>query len=350
MPAATIFDVAERAGVSIKSVSRVVNNEPNVSSKLREKVLRACADLKYTPSISARSMAGAKSWLFISLNDRDLTYRNWESERGNTWIDRMLFGAMMASEAAGYHFMMELVSLESGDVERRTFQILNTFRPDGLILTPPNSESAIILDILRERKVPFVRIGAADDRGGIQVRMDDFVAATDATEHLLKLGHRRIGLISGSPRFTISRQREEGYAAALRKAGIEPAAEWVQPGDFTFASGERAMATLLGLQAPPTAVIASNDEMALAALKIVRAHGLSVPDDVSIVSFDDGAGVKLSSPALTAIRQPISEIASASVNALVEAIKGNVDVIGHHVLDHQLIARDSCAKPKADVI
>lgn len=346
MSAATIFDVAARAGVSIKSVSRVVNNEPNVSDKLRAKVIQACADLNYSPNISARSMAGSKSWLLISLNDRDLTCKNWESERGNTWIDRMLFGAMMACEAAGYHFMMELVSLETDQLERRIFEILNTFRPDGLILTPPNSESSAILNILETRRLPFVRIGADDGRAGIQVRMDDFAAAGDATRHLLALGHRRIGMICGSPRFIVSHQREQGYRAALRDARIAADPAWLQPGDFSFESGERGTAALLALPEPPSAIIANNDEMALAALKTARTCGLSVPGDLSIISFDDGAGVKLSTPPITSIRQPVSEMASTAIDALVTAVRDGGLASGHHVIAHQLVIRESSAPPR----
>ncbi len=346
MISSTIFDVAQMAGVSIKSVSRVLNDEPNVSATMRAKVLAACDALMYTPNISARVMAGSKSCFIISLNDHDLTRSNWESERGNNWIDRMLFGAMTACETAGYHFMMELVSHESQELERRVLAILGAMRPDGLILTQPNSEDGTVIAMLQKRNLPFVRIGSSDDRPGFKVRMDDVAAAYDATTHLIGLGHTRIGFISGDPRFIVSAQRDEGYQEALIAAGIATAPELVQPGDFSFASGERAMETLLDLDAPPTAIIANNDEMALAALKTTERRGLSVPEDLSIISFDDGAGVKFSSPPLTAIRQPTAEIAMKAVELLVAAVENQPLDTLDYIIAHQLIIRESCSPPR----
>jgi len=349
MISSTIFDVAQKAGVSIKSVSRVLNDEPNVSAVMREKVLAACNELMYTPNMSARVMAGSNSYFLISLNDHDLTRDNWESERGNNWIDRMLFGAMTACEAAGYHFMMELVSRDTQELERRVLAILGAMRPDGLILTQPNAEDGAVIDLLQRRELPFVRIGASDERPGLKVRMDDVAAARDATNYLIQLGHTRIGFISGSQNFIVSAQRDQGYKAALRAAGIEVDPILAQPGDFSFTSGERATDTLLNLDEPPTAVIASNDEMALAALKTATRRGFSVPDDLSIISFDEGAGVKFSSPPLTAIRQPTAEIAMRAVELLVAAIKNEPLAALDHVIPHHLIIRESCSPPRSAV-
>jgi len=346
MISSTIFDVAEKAGVSIKSVSRVLNGEPNVSAAMREKVLVACEALQYTPNISARVMAGSKSYFIISLNDHDLTRSNWESERGNNWIDRMLFGAMTACETAGYHFMMELVGRDSPDLERQVLAILGSMRPDGLILTQPNAENDRLIDMLYGRRLPFVRIGSSDDRHGFKVRMDDVSAAYDATDYLIQLGHTRIGLISGSPKFLVSAQREQGYRAALTAAGIAIEPALIQQGDFSFASGERASEALFNLHTPPTAIIASNDEMALAALKTAARRGLRVPDQVSIISFDDGAGVKFSSPPLTSIRQPTAEIAMKAVELLVAAVENQPIAALDHIVPHRLILRESCAPPQ----
>ena len=346
MISSTIFDVAQKAGVSIKSVSRVLNNEPNVSAAMRAKIVAACDALMYTPNISARVMAGSKSCFFISLNDHDLTRSNWESERGNNWIDRMLFGAMTACETAGYHFMMELVSRSSQELERRVLAILSAMRPDGLILTQPNAEDGAVIEMLQRRGLPFVRIGSSDDRPGLKVRMDDVAAARDATDYLIQLGHQRIGFISGNPKFIVSAQRDEGYLAALTAAGIAVAPELMQPGDFTFASGGCGTDALLDLPHPPTAIIASNDEMALAALKTAERRGLTVPDDLSIISFDDGAGVKFSSPPLTAIRQPTAEIAMKAVELLVAAVENEASEVLDYVVPHHLIIRESCAPPR----
>src|ERR1700752_576866 len=132
----TIVDVAEKARVSVSTVSRVLKDEPNVSPEVRQRVKAIIEKLGYTPSMAARRMGGSKSYLIISLNDRRLTIENWRSGRGNDWLDQMLHGAMLTCETAGYHFMFELVDIEADGVEQQITRLAGSLRPDGVILTP----------------------------------------------------------------------------------------------------------------------------------------------------------------------------------------------------------------------
>ena len=187
-----------------------------------------------------------------------------------------------------------------------------------MILTPPHSQNLTILDLLEEREIAVARIGVTDDGRGIALTMDDERAARLATEHLAQLGHRRIGFIAGSPEYAISSWRVDGWRGAMKQLGLEQEGllEW---GDFSAESGQAAATRLLSGAQPATAIIASNDQMALATLREANARGLSVPRDVSLVSFDDTPMVRLAVPPLTAIDQPIAEVTAQAIRLLIEA-------------------------------
>ncbi|NBB51285.1 substrate-binding domain-containing protein [Rhizobium sp. CRIBSB] len=341
MSKVTIRDVAAQAGVAVKTVSRVVNGEPNVTPALQARVTRAIDALGYVPSMAARRMGGSRSYLLVALNDRNNTINNWRSGRGNDWIDQMLHGAMLTCESHGYRMLFELVDGTSDDLERKVVGILSALQPDGLILTPPHSQNESLVRMLMGRKVPVVRMGVPAAGLGLGVYMDDRLAGAAATRHLTGLGHVRIGFVAGSARFAASEARRQGYIDALTEVGIVPDPQLEAPGDFTFDSGLAAAGRLLSLDDRPTALVASNDEMALAALHCAGSLGLSVPADLSIVSFDDTPGVRLSLPALTSIRQPISEMAACAAELLIANSRdGRLDS-GDRQLPFRLIVRGS---------
>ena len=341
MRPATIIHVAELAKVSLKTVSRVMNNEPNVTTRTREKVMAAVDQLGYTPSIAARRMGGSKSYLLIAFNDRQLTLENWRSPRGSNWVDQMLYGAMQACEASGYHLMFELIDLQDLQLERRLVSVLSSLKPDGVILTPPNSDNPTVLRALEERGVPYVRMGSTLKGGGHAVFMDDILATQVVVRHLLDLGHRRIGFIAGSFRHLSSLHRVESFITVMADGGIAVPDDWVRRGDFSYESGTLNAEALLDLACPPTAIIASNDAMALAALHVAQQRGLNVPGDLSLVSFDDSPGVRFSAPPLTAVRQPVAEMAGRSVELLIAIVAGVEPEGLEHKLDFELIVRDS---------
>ncbi|MBO9708760.1 MAG: LacI family DNA-binding transcriptional regulator [Caulobacter sp.] len=345
---ATIIHVAEKARVSVKTVSRVLNNEPNVTPDLKARVLEAVQKLGYSPSKAARAMAGSRSYLLVAINDRRLTIDNWRSERGNEWIDQMLYGAMLRCEQSGYHLMFELVDRESDDLERQITSVLSSLQPDGVILTPPNCENPVILGALKKRNIPFVRLNTPVRGQGPRVYMDDRAAARQATKHLLGLGHRRIGLIAGDYRFSSSIQRVESYAETLAGAGIEARDDWIYKGDFTFEAGVAGANALLDLAEPPTAILASNDQMALGVVSVAQARGVPVPDQLSIISFDDTIGVRLSVPSLTAVRQPVARMAETATDMLINASASGEKLSSSSTLvPFELIVRASTGRAPA---
>lgn len=342
MSKVTIRHVAAAAGVAVKTVSRVMNGEPNVTPDLQDRVRKAVDALGYVPSMAARRMGGSRSYLLVALNDRENTINNWRSGRGNDWIDQMLHGAMLTCEAHGYRMLFELVEAGSPDLDRKVVAILSALQPDGIILTPPHSQNLALVEMLTRRNVPVVRMGVAGEGVGFGVFMDDRAAAAEATRHLLQLGHRRIGFIAGSPRFEASRQRLDGYRDALTEAGVTIDEDLIAPGDFTFESGVAAAGTLLARDDRPTAILASNDEMALATLHVASRLGIRVPD-LSLVSFDDTPGVRLSVPGLTSIRQPISEMAAKAAALLIGVSRTGEGAPSDHLLPFALEVRGSTA-------
>lgn len=345
MASVTIREVAKAAGVSLKTVSRVANGEANVSEDTRSRVAAAIRDLGYVPNLAARRMGGTRSYLLVAFNDRRNTLNNWESGRGNDWVDQMLHGALLACERLGYRLLFELIDGTADDVDVRVSGVLASLQPDGVILTPPHSDDPRMLAVLDARATPYIRMGSFGPGDGRRVFMDDRAAAIDATRHLLDLGHRSIGFIMGDPRFAVSSARRDGWRGALAAAGIDADDGLEQPGDFTFEAGARAAAALLGRQHPPTAILASNDEMALAVLSVAHARGLALPDDLSVVSFDDTPGVRFSMPPLTAVRQPIAPMAARAAEILIARAAGRDPPDAAPLLPHALVVRASTARP-----
>jgi len=161
MGAVTIYDVAREAGVSIKTVSRVLNAEPNVRAEVRDRVKAAADGLGYRPNISARGLAGSRSFLIVALADAALTLEHWRSERGNNYLDRMQLGAMVRCREAGFHLMVELIDFDGPRVEQEISALLAALRPDGVILTPPSSDDPGVLSLLDAAATPYVRMGTS---------------------------------------------------------------------------------------------------------------------------------------------------------------------------------------------
>lgn len=343
--AITIKHVAAEAGVSLQTVSRVINDGPNVRDEIKQRVLAAIEKLGYVPSLAARRMGGNRSYVLLALNDRDRTIEGWRSGDGTDWVDQMLLGGMLKCAEHGYRMIFELVDTHSLHVKRELTGALAALHPDGVILTPPHGDNPAITGLLEAKHIPFARIGSDGNAPGFAILMDDARAAEAATEHLLSLGHRRVGFITGSSEYSLSAKRLEGYRSAMRSAGLGQDDELVAQGDFTFASGLEATKRLLALQQPVTAIVASSDQMSLAALHVARDQGLEVPRDLSVVSFDDTPIVKFGAPPLTAIRQPIAAMTACAADRLIRAANGETPPLDAAVLPFDLIVRESTAAP-----
>ncbi|MDC8754649.1 LacI family DNA-binding transcriptional regulator [Erythrobacter sp. sf7] len=312
----TIRDVAEDAGVSLQTVSRVVNGGPNVRPQLRDKVRASIERLGYVPSLAAQRMSGSRSYIILAINDRERTLADWRERRGTDWVDQMLLGGILTCSKHGYRMMVELVDTHSDHVERELGAAISALQPDGVVLTPPHSENSLITDLLAARGIPFARIGSKQPGPGIPLTMGDEGAAHLATNRLIELGHRAIAMIAGPAQYSLSGWRIDGWKRALEEHGL-PSEGLLETGDFGYESGTRAARALLDRRPDLTAIIASSDQMALAALEVARDRGLMVPRDLSLISFDNTPIVRFSQPPLTAVDQPIAETVSRAVEQLI---------------------------------
>lgn len=318
--AVTIRHVAEDAGVSLQTVSRVINDEPNVRPSMKERVQASINKLGYVPSIAAQRMSGSRSYLILAINDREKTIAEWRERIGTDWVDQMLLGGMLTCAEHGYRMVVELVDTHNDHVERELGATIAALQPDGVILTPPHSENALITGVLAKRKIPFARIGSLEPGPGVRLTMDDEHSAAMATERLIALGHRRIGLVAGPEEYSLSGWRIAGWKAAMEAAGLEHDG-LCERGDFGYESGLMAARKLFGPERRASAIIASNDQMAIATLEAARELGLEVPRDVSVISFDNTPVVRFTNPPLTAVDQPIAATISQAVEFLIKAHK-----------------------------
>jgi LacI family transcriptional regulator len=339
---ATIIHVAEKARVSVKTVSRVLNNEPNVTPDLKARVLEAVDKLGYSPSKAARTMAGSRSYLLVAFNDRRLTLDNWRSERGNEWIDQMLYGAMLRCEQSGYHLMFELVDRESDQLERQITAVLSSLQPDGVILTPPNCENPVVLGALKKRKYPVrasEHAGAGAGTAGLHGRPRRGPPGDQAPAgpgpHADRHDRRRLQVLVLDPAGRdLPGDHGRGGPCPCRTSGSTRATSRSRP-------GWRGR-TLLDLPEPPTAIMASNDQMALGVVSVAQARGLTVPGDLSILSYDDTIGVRLSVPSLTAVRQPVAKMAEKAADMLITAsAAGEKQIAGSTLVPFELMVRAS---------
>lgn len=342
--AVTIKHVAADAGVSLQTVSRVMNNEPNVRPEMKARVQASIDKLGYVPSIAAQRMSGSRSYLILAINDRDRTIADWTARQGTDWVDQMLLGGMLKCAEHGYRMIFELVDTHSDHVERELLGAIAALQPDGIILTPPHSDNPQIVALLGEQKIPFVRIGSVQNGMGIPLSMDDEGSARQATEYLVDRGHRLIGFISGSSEYALSGWRIDGWRAAMAAAGFETEGLLAE-GDFSYASGEAAARVLLQRSSRPSAIIASNDQMALATLEVARSLGIAVPQDLSLISFDNTPLVHFTQPPLTAVDQPIAATTSKAVDLIIGAVKGDAPPPGLTSVSATIFERDSVAAP-----
>lgn len=336
----TIEDVARSAGVSAMTVSRVINDEKNVRDKTRERVLDAIEKLRYSPNMAARNLAAGDA------THVGLLYSNPSA----AYLSQFLVGALDGARHAGCHLVIEACEGEDEPAQAEAARHIAAADVEGVILPPPLSESIPILTELAHSETPVVTVAMGKlYENALNVRIDDYAAAREMTEYLLGLGHRRIGFIKGHPQQMASAERERGFRSAVEDAGLDPDDIGVEQGFFTFRSGLEAAEKLLDRERRPTAVFASNDDMAAAVVSVAHRRGLEVPGDLSVVGFDDTAPATTVWPELTTIRQPVAAMADAALDMLLSEIKSRrqgADIVpSERVLDHELVIRESSGPP-----
>ncbi len=335
----TIKDVAEKAGVSTKTVSRVMNGEAHVRPELRDTVMRVVEELGYRPNAFARSLSSARSYLLGMFLDDPA----WSG-----YAAGMQRGALIRSRQRHYHLVVEPVDSRIEGWEVDLMHGIASLRLDGAILTPPLCRKVSLLERLEAIKLPYVRISPGEDEGrsGV-VDIDEEGAAFAMTDYLLQLGHRDIGFIEGIPSHAATPKRRAGFLSAMHRAGLPVDAANIVPGDFTFRGGIEGGEALLGRSKRPTAIFASNDDMALGVSAAAAKLGISVPGDVSIAGFDDGPTARVAWPPITTIRQPVGDMAAAAVDILIDPAyrEAPADRRFHQQLPYELIVRGSTAPP-----
>ena len=299
----------------------------------------------YVPSIAAQRLGGSRSYLILALNDRDRTIADWRERQGADWVDQMLLGGMLKVAEYGYRLMFELVDTHDDHVERELRATLAALQPDGVILTPPHSENRQITDLLEKIGIAFARIGSIKDGGGIALSMDEEAAAVTATRHLAELGHRRIGFVAGAPEYSLSERRIAGWRSEMERRRL-PLPGLLENGDFSFESGVAAARALLDIDDPATAIIASNDRMALGALSVAQERGIDVPAGLSLLSFDNTPVVRFTQPPLTAVDQPVAELAATAVEMIIRSLRRQEIPPQPLIVEAELVERQSTAPPR----
>ncbi|MEU2727006.1 LacI family DNA-binding transcriptional regulator [Streptomyces griseoviridis] len=330
----TITEIAREAGVSVPTVSRVVNGRSDVSPATRARV----EDLLLRHGYRKRPASNGTRAALLDLVFNDLD---------SPWAVEIIRGVEEVAHAAGVGTVVSAIHGRSGDA-REWMRNLRARASDGVVLVT-SALDPLLHEELRALGVPLVvvdpagspaldvpTIGAANWAGGMA-----------ATDHLLGLGHRRIGLIAGPPRLLCSRARYDGYRAALEGAGVPVDDALVVPGDFRPESGFRACDTLLDLERPPTAVFAASDQMALGAIEALRRRGLRVPEDMSVVGFDDLPEVRWSAPPLTTVRQPLADMGKLAVRTVLRLTRDERPDSARVELGTELVVRASTAPPRA---
>lgn len=338
MSKATINDVARLAGVSPKTVSRVVNREPNVRPATCAHVEKAIAELGYRPNQFARNLASHRSRL-IALIYEDPAEHDLAS---GGYVVRLQSGALRACRAVHYELLIHPCRYTGADVVAELEALIEHVRPAGIILAAPLSNMTPIVRAIEKTDTPLVRLSPGDERTTqLAVATNDRELFAEMTHYLATLGHRRIAFIKGHTQHRALRHRYLGYCDGLRQSNIELATELVAQGDNSTLSGRACAAPLLELDDPPTAIFAANDDMAAGVMQEAIVRGVRIPEQLSVVGCDDIALARQVYPSLTTIRQPLATMAERAVVALVGQPQGASAASGIEIVPGTLKVRDS---------
>lgn len=334
----TIHDVARHAGVSSMTVSRVMNGYKYVSGEMRTRVNAAIAALNFSPNAAARSLQGV-----VRIG---VVYASPSSSN----LGNFLMGAFRQSAEGGCQILIESNDAYPAPVD--TVEKLIHGGAEAILLPPPLDEAEAVIALLKERGVQAMSFTGAARPDMSSISVDDAVGARLMTEHMIALGHRRIAFVCGNPLHHPARQRESGFRQAMAAAGLTVDETLIAPGYFTYRSGLDAARELLDRPDRPTAIVASNDDMAAAAAAVAHGMGIALPDDLSIGGFDDTPVATTIWPELTTIHQPIAEMSSIAVAMLIDQVRrarlGEQPSIEHRNVALSLIERGSTSAPRCD--
>ena len=337
-PKATIEHVARAAGVSIKTVSRVINREPNVREATRQRVQRAVEKLNYQPNQSARNLASHRSRLVALVFDDPSAYEIPSSG----YIIKMQLGALRACQKSNYDLLIHPCNYRSRDVGAELRAMIQHSRPDAVLLAAPLSNMPKIVRGIEATGTRFVRLSPGEHKAGyLCVATNDREISAEMTRYLASLGHRRIAFIKGHPSHKAVASRYLGYRDGLEQLGLEYSEQLVVSGDNSFGSGEACGRRLLQLERPPTAIFAANDDMAAGVIRVADHLGIRMPGELSVAGFDDIALARLVYPALTTIRQPLGAMADRAVAEIISGASASAETRGTIIIPAKLQIRES---------
>ena len=325
---ATIHEVAASAGVSVATVSRVVNNSGPVSEKTRKRVVKAIESLNYEPSMLGRNLRNSESRLLLVMLP----------SISNPFYSEIINGIETAAVARGYNILL-CETDSKPEREMIYFNMLRNRLADGIISMDPTVNRQKLQEMADD--YPIVQCSEYDRESTISyVTIDNELAAYQAVRHLIKLGQKRIALINSDEKYLYARERRQGYERAMRKFGLPVNKKWIYHADrMEFQSGQQAIKLLMKQPERPTAVFAVSDIYAIGALKEINIQGLKVPEDIAVVGFDKISFSNMTYPTLTTVAQPMYRMGSIAADMVIQKINGKkVDSI---ILDHELIIRES---------
>jgi LacI family transcriptional regulator len=334
----TIKDIASQANVSIKTVSRVINGESGVSDATRHHVQQIIHDLDYVPNLSAQRLKRGKSELIALI-----------LPRVESPYAVRLFGSILAEARKHQYFLLILEHNPNTERGHKSLEhIIKNQKVDGLIIAPPGGDNTQLISFLKNSRIPYVVIQPNyPDAHYISVTTTDYQGALEATRYLISLGHERIAYVICVQSERFSHERLAGYKAALQEARLPMSNDLICQGDNSVESGQYAAMKLLQIPERPTAIFAGNDEMAVGVMLAAFHLGIRIPDELSIVGFDDAPISQQISPRLTTVVQPISDIARVSIELLLNLIENKTTHTGPVQIPTRLAVRHSCAIPKA---
>ena len=328
----TIKDVSKDAKVSIKTVSRVINNEANVAEETKKKVLLSVNKLGFRPNKSAQSLRSKRSFIIALLYDNP----------NKSYLADVQSGIFKACKLTGYNLVIQECDYKSANLNNTILEFVNDLKIDGLILTPPLSDMDDFLKDLDKHKIEYAVIAPSTKKAeSLYVSSNDYEAAYKLTSEIIKHGHKQIGFIKGHPKHSASSLRFNGFIDAIVNHSLETNDDWIKQGNFSFKSGFDAGVEIFHSGNIPSAVFASNDSMAAGIMKSAQMKGLKIPDDISIAGFDDSPIADEIWPSLTTVRQPVEKMANHAAKILMARFDGIEESNQSKEFKSDLILRES---------
>lgn len=343
MMAVTIKDVAKLAKVAPSTVSRVIANNPRISEKTKKKVREAMDELGYHPNFIARSLASQSTQAIglVMPSSTDVVFQN-------PFFPTVLRGLSEGAHEKHYALYMTTGKTDNEILDGVT-QMVQGGRVDGVVLLYSKIEDKVLM-YLQERGIPFVVIGKPFKHVEeiTHVDNDNFRATKEVTEYLIQLGHDHIAFVGGNLNLVVTVERLLGYEKALREAGISLNDEYIVHEEFLREGGQEAVRELLSLKVPPTALVVADDLMALGVLNTLDELGIKVPEDISIISFNNVLVSEMSRPPLTSVDINIFDLGFDAARSLIQKIENPKEPIKRIIIPHQIVKRFSCSFPNEE--